>query len=95
MSRRRPSIIEPGRLIHDGDTVTIADWAIGLCATACPCHRDPVGGGLTLYQDQTDGGRLGLFHHEPADCDCCDPWTAAELAAVLRDLAVITELDTA
>jgi hypothetical protein len=86
---RHPSIFKVGKVRDDGHTVTITGWGLGLCQDLCQCHRHPVGGMLTIHQDQ-DTGDLGL--HRWRDCDCCTPWTADDLAAVLRDLATVADL---
>jgi hypothetical protein len=26
-------------------------------------------------------------------CDCCEPWTAVELSAIVRDLQMVADLD--
>lgn len=93
---QHPSIFRVGLVHDDGKTVTLTGWGVGLCPSICRCHRDPLTGRLTLYQDQRGGriGLLGLIHYDPPDCDCCSPWTHDELAAVLRGLAALKELDT-
>jgi hypothetical protein len=88
----RPGIYQIGRVDDDGTTLTITGWGLGLCAAACWCHRHPSTGHLTIAENQA-AGTLGLASHRP--CDCCTPWTADELAAVLRDLADIGTLETA
>src|SRR3954447_11557969 len=60
-------------------------------ATGCPCHRHPDSGHLAIDEDQTRG-RLGLVSPAAGGCHCCEPWTAYELADVLRDLAHIEAL---
>lgn len=90
MTRRtaKPSIYQLGQVHDDGNAVTITGWGVGLCATGCSCHGHPLGGHLTLL----DGtGTLGLVKHRPW-CTCCEPWTAAELAALLRDVAIADAL---
>jgi hypothetical protein len=48
---------------------------------------------LVLAEDQS-GGSLGLRSFTATgDCDCCDAWTSAELAAILRDVAVVEALE--
>lgn len=85
---RRPSIFTVGHVHNNGHAVTVAGWGLGLCAARCDCHRHPVGQHLTLLT--TADGHLGLVQHTP--CDCCQPWTPDELAAIVRDLADITAL---
>ena len=91
MSRsRKPSVFQVGKIRDDGRTVVISGWGLGLCAAGCACHRHPSAGHLAIAEDQ-EGGRLGLvsFHEE---CACCEPWTADELAAILRDFAALEGL---
>lgn len=85
----RPSIFRVGHVQDRGHTVTISGWGLGLCAAQCPCHRHPEGQHLTVVEDQGHG-TLGLVQHWA--CDCCSPWTADELAAIVRDIADITAL---
>ena len=35
---------------------------------------------------------LGLVSHREG-CDCCEPWTADELTAIVRDLELVAGLD--
>jgi hypothetical protein len=55
------------------------------------CRRHPSAGHLSIAEDQA-GGRLGLSSYAEAGCDCCEPWTAEELAAILRDLDTVASL---
>lgn len=87
-----PGIYQTGRVHDDGTTVTIAGWGLNLCAAACRCHRHPITGQLTIVEDHTNG-TLGLLQHH--QCPCCQPWTAAELAGIVRDLAYLGALETA
>ena len=92
MSRsRKPSVFQIGKIRDDGRTVVISGWGLGLCSAACTCHRHPVAGHLAIAEDQS-AGRLGLVSYE-ADCDCCEPWTADELSAVLRDFQLLAGID--
>lgn len=79
----RPSITRLGHVVHRGDQVLIGGWELGLCAARCDCHRHPTGGHLTTLEDAAVGS-LGLVSHR-AGCTCCQPWTWAELEAVIRD----------
>jgi hypothetical protein len=88
----RPSVFQVGDVQDDGRVVTISGWGLGVCAGGCPCHRHPASGTLAIDEDQS-GGRLGLVSYREGGCDCCQPWTADELAAILRDLASVTGLD--
>ena len=88
---QKPSVFQVGQIWDDGRTVVVSGWGIGLCAPGCPCHRSPVGGHLSIDEDQA-GGTLGLHSFRDAGCDCCEPWTAEELAAVLRDFRTVTSL---
>ena len=93
MSRsRKPSVFQIGKIRDDGRTVVISGWGLGLCAQACTCHRHPLAGHLAIAEDQ-DGGTLGLVSFHEGGCDCCEPWTADELSAVVRDLQMVTDLD--
>jgi hypothetical protein len=88
----RPGIFQIGRVRHMADGTTIVTgWGLSQCATGCLCHWHPVTGQLTIAEDQRDG-LLGLVRYRP--CDCCSPWTADELEAVLRDLAVTEAIRT-
>ena len=92
MSRsRKPSVFQVGRIRDDGRTVVISGWGLGLCAAACSCHRHPSAGHLAIAEDQ-DGGSLGLVCFREDGCTCCEPWTADELAAILRDFATLDSL---
>ena len=63
MSRsRKPSVFQIGKIRDDGRTVVISGWGLGLCASACTCHRHPVAGHLAIAEDQT-GGTLGLVRN--------------------------------
>ena len=94
MSRsRKPSVFQVGKIRDDGRTVVISGWGLGLCAQGCACHRHPVAGHLAIAEDQA-GGRLGLTTYDE-NCDCCEAWTADELAAILRDLDTVASLQVA
>ena len=88
---RKPSVFQVGKVRDDGRTVVISGWGLGLCASGCACHRHPVAGHLAIAEDQA-GGRLGLASYVEDGCDCCEPWTADELAAILRDLDTVAGL---
>ncbi|HEX2072377.1 MAG TPA: hypothetical protein VHF92_01225 [Geodermatophilus sp.] len=89
---QKPSVFQVGKVWDDGRTVVVSGWGLGLCASACVCHRHPSAGILAIDEDQA-GGRLGLVSFRPGGCDCCEPWTADELAAVVRDLQRVSGLD--
>jgi hypothetical protein len=88
---RKPSVFQVGKVRDDGRTVVISGWGLGLCAQGCACHRHPSAGHLAIDEDQA-GGRLGLATYREGGCDCCEPWTADELAAILRDLETVAGL---
>ena len=88
---RKPSVFQVGKVRDDGRTVVISGWGLGLCAAGCACHRHPSAGHLAIAEDQA-GGRLGLSSFAEGECDCCEPWTAEELAAILRDLDTVASL---
>jgi hypothetical protein len=90
---RKPSVFQVGKVRDDGRTVVISGWGLGLCATACTCHRHPSAGHLAIAEDQA-GGMLGLVSFREGGCDCCEPWTAEELAAILRDFSSLSALDS-
>jgi hypothetical protein len=93
MSYQKPSIFQLGKVHESGASVIVSGWGLGLCASACRCHRDPDDGQLALAEDQT-GGSLGLRSFSATgDCDCCEAWTSAELSAILRDVAAVEALD--
>lgn len=85
---RRPSIHHVGTVRDDGHTVTVTGWGVGLCAANCNCHRHPVGHHITLVEDTRAPGSLGLVRYG-GPCACCEPWTADELAGMVRDLAAL------
>ena len=87
---RKPSVFQVGKVRDDGRTVVISGWGLGLCAAACSCHRHPSAGHLAIAEDQA-GGKLGLASFDE-DCGCCEPGTADELAAILRDLDTVASL---
>ena len=89
---RKPSVFQVGKVRDDGRTVVISGWGLGLCAQGCACHRHPSAGHLAIDEDQA-GGRLGLASYRDGGCDCCEPWTADELAGVLRDFEILAGLD--
>ncbi|MGY1635791.1 hypothetical protein ACI78V_03960 [Geodermatophilus sp. SYSU D00742] len=89
---QKPSVFQIGQVWDDGDTVVVAGWGLGLCAAACACHRHPSAGHLSIAEDQA-AGLLGLACYRDGGCDCCEPWTADELGAVLRDLEMVTGID--
>lgn len=82
----RPSIFQIGTVRDNGRTVVIAGWGLGLCAAQCSCHQDKITLQLSIAEDQANG-LLGLISHRP--CNCCGPWTATELASILRDFATL------
>jgi hypothetical protein len=88
---RKPSVFQVGKVRDDGRTVVISGWGLGLCAAGCACHRHPVAGHLAIDEDQA-GGSLGLASYSDSVCDCCEPWTADELAAIIRDLSAVESL---
>lgn len=87
-----PGIYQVGRVRTDGDTIVVSGWGLTTCSAHCTCHRSPTTGQLTIRENQ-QLGLLGLLQHRA--CDCCGPWTADELAAVVRDLADVAALETA
>jgi hypothetical protein len=89
---RKPSVFQVGKVRDDGRTVVISGWGLGLCSAACACHRHPSAGHLAIAEDQA-GGKLGLVSFREGGCDCCEPWTAVELSAIVRDLQMVTGLD--
>jgi hypothetical protein len=91
--QQKPSIFQLGRIHENGAAVIVSGWGLGMCAPSCRCHRNPVDGQLALAEDQT-GGSLGLKSFAEDGCDCCEPWTSAELAAILRDVAVVEALES-
>jgi hypothetical protein len=88
---RKPSVFQVGKVRDDGRTVIISGWGLGLCAAGCACHRHPIAGHLAIDEDQA-GGSLGLASYSDHVCDCCEPWTAEELAAIIRDLSAVESL---
>ena len=93
MSRtQKPSVFQVGQVWDDGSTIVVSGWGLGLCASGCSCHRHPSAGHLAIDENQAEG-RLGLVSHVEGGCDCCEPWTADELSAILRDLQRVSGLD--
>ncbi|MGY1838709.1 MULTISPECIES: hypothetical protein [unclassified Modestobacter] len=91
--RQKPSIFQLGKVHDNGPSVIVSGWGLGMCAASCHCHRNPADGQLALAEDQA-GGSLGLrSFSDTGACDCCEAWTSAELAAILRDVAVVEALD--
>jgi hypothetical protein len=89
---RKPSVFQIGKVRDDGRTVVISGWGLGLCAAGCACHRHPAAGHLAIAEDQA-AGKLGLASFREDGCDCCEPWTADELTAILRDFSMLAALD--
>ncbi|NEK59581.1 hypothetical protein GCU56_17120 [Geodermatophilus sabuli] len=89
---QKPSVFQVGQIWDDGDIVIVSGWGLGLCVAACACHRHPSTGSLAIAEDQAQG-LLGLVSHRDGGCDCCEPWTADELSAVVRDLEMVTHLE--
>ena len=91
-SRHRPSIFRIGHVHDDGQTITVSGWGLGVCSAQCRCHRHPITSQLVIAT--SDVGDLGLatFRTDGRRCDCCQPWSPDELAAILRDLADVAAL---
>lgn len=87
---RRPAITQIGQVHDDGQQHGISGWGITWCFDRCPCHRYPGAGQLGILEDAARG-RLGLISYADNDCDCCQPWTYTELAAMVRTLQSITD----
>lgn len=85
-----PSITGVGQVLDDGTKLTVVGWGLSWCAAHCACHRNPDTGRLALYEDFVQG-EIGLVQFS-GPCDCCRPWTAAELAAIARDYAKACQL---
>ncbi len=91
---QKPSIFQLGKVHENGPSVIVSGWGLGMCAPACSCHRNPADGQLALAEDQA-GGKLGLRSFTvTGECDCCEAWTSAELAAILRDVAAVEGLES-
>src|SRR3954452_6635623 len=93
MHEARQPALERIDHVHDigNGYLFVTGWDLGSCVTGCPCHRHPDSGQLAIDQDQTRG-RLRLVSPAAGGCHCCEPWTAYELADVLRDLVHIEAL---
>ncbi len=89
---QKPSVFQIGRVWDDGNTVVVSGWGLGQCISGCPCHRHPSAGTLAIAEDQA-AGVIGLVSYQEGGCDCCEPWTADELGAVVRDLEMVAGLD--
>ena len=70
----------------------MSGWGLGPCVPGCVCHRHPSAGGLAIAEDQARG-LIGLVSHRDGGCECCEPWTADELGAVVRDLEMMAGSD--
>ena len=88
---QKPSVFQIGQVWDDGQTMVVSGWGLGLCVAACACHRHPSAGSLAIAENQA-AGLLGLVSYREDGCDCCEPWTADELAAILRDLDTVAGL---
>ena len=88
---QKPSVFQVGRVWDDGNAVVVSGWGLGVCASGCACHRHPSAGSLAIAEDQSRG-LLGLVSYREDGCDCCEPWTAEELSAILRDLNTVAGL---
>ena len=89
---QKPSVFQVGRVWDDGNAVVVSGWGLGLCVSACVCHRHPTAGTLAIAEDQARG-LIGLVSHRDGGCECCEPWTADELGAVVRDLEMMAGSD--
>ncbi len=89
---QKPSVFQVGRVWDDGNAVVVSGWGLGACASGCACHRHPSAGSLAIAEDQSRG-LLGLVSYREDGCDCCEPWTAGELSAILRDFSSLAALD--
>lgn len=87
----RPRIVNVGAVTEDleSEEIRIHGWGLGPCAANCACHRHPETNQLSLLEDAVNG-RLGLTTYRD-DCECCEPWTVEELAAVVSDLRSISD----
>ena len=90
---QKPSVFQVGRVWDDGTAVVVSGWGLGLCVSACACHRHPSAGTLAIAEDQAEG-LIGLVSYREGGCDCCEPWTAEELSAILRDFSSLAALDS-
>jgi hypothetical protein len=90
---QKPSVFQLGEVREEDGVTVVAGWGLGMCAPQCRCHRDPADGQLQILEDHA-AGTLGLRSFgADGDCDCCEPWTSAELCAVLRDAAAVEALE--
>lgn len=90
----RPSIFKIGHAddIGNGNGARLLyGWGLEQCASGCVCHRHPVTGNLVLHEDNRSG-YLGLISFAPGGCDCCQPWSSVELAAIVQHLTDIEAL---
>lgn len=93
MTAARPGIHQLGTVHDDGHTVTISGWGLSICVAGCRCHQHPTTGLLQIWQDE-QRGLLGLCQFSGSrQCGCCEPWSAAELQDVLRDVADVRALE--
>ena len=89
---QKPSVFQVGRVWDDGNAVVVSGWGLGLCVSACACHRHPSAGNLAIAEDQAEG-LIGLVSYREGGCDCCEAWSADELAAVIRDFDNVSSLE--
>jgi hypothetical protein len=87
-----PAILQVGEVIDDGRTVLIRRWMLGRCASQCRCHQHPANGQLYIAENPM-AATLGLRSFAPGGCDCCQPWTAEELATIVRDLKNLDQME--
>lgn len=89
---RRPRIMRVGQAMRlSTGTLVVRGWSIAPCLSMCECHTHPQLGVPVIVQD-AGRGLVGLRSFVPGECGCCQPWTAEELEAVIRDFRAIAAL---
>ena len=49
--QQKPSIFQLGSVHESGTSVVVSGWGLGMCVSACRCHRNPADGQLALAED--------------------------------------------
>lgn len=70
---------------------SLSGWTLTRCLAQCSCHTNPTTRCIEIHEDNVRG-RLGLRQFR--DCNCCQPWTVAELLAVLDGFAQLNKMET-
>lgn len=88
----RPGVLKIGTVRTVGNMTTVEGWGLATCARHCSCHHKPSDGQLSIFQNE-QLGLLGLVSFRTG-CNCCVPWTADELAAIVTELDELEHMPT-